>query len=353
MQADFKEIQTLAKLITGLVAFLLVVIILTGTTVGVLYVKPTFFSDLFSEGESPAMVTAVENKVALWMAPDPKSIPANTAGDEIRYGKELIAHTAEYLGPKGKVLSISNGMNCQNCHLDAGTKPFGNNYSAVASTYPKFRARSGAEETIEKRVNDCFERSLNGQPLANDSKEMKAIVAYIKWLGTDVPKGKTPEGAGLVELSYLSRPADPIKGKVLYQENCTVCHGADGEGIMNTDRNAYTYPPLWGKHSYNDGAGLYRMSRFAGYIKANMPLGATHDSPILTDEQAWDIAAFVNSMERPNKDISKDWPDISKKPIDHPFGPFTDGFDEQQHKFGPYQPIIDKRKELSKEQKAK
>lgn len=347
MKTEFKEIQTVAKLITSLIITLLILVIMMGATVGILYVKPTFFSDLVKNKTASTSINKVKKSVLFWKAPEANSIPASPTGDEIRYGRELIIHTAEYLGPKGKVLSISNGMNCQNCHLEAGTKVFGNNYSAVASTYPKFRARSGSEETIEKRVNDCFERSLNGKPLAEDSKEMKAIVAYIKWLGNEVPMGEVPKGAGLVELTYLNRAADPIKGKLLYEEKCTVCHGTDGQGIMNQDGNAWTYPPLWGKNSYNNGAGLFRLSRFAGYIKANMPLGATHEVPMLSDEEAWDIAAYVNAMDRPKMDISKDWPDISKKPIDHPFGPFADGFDEQVHKFGPYQSIVSKRKELS------
>jgi thiosulfate dehydrogenase len=43
-------------------------------------------------------------------------------------------------------------------------------------------------------------------------------------------------------------------------------------------------------------------------------------------------------------DLSKDWPNISKKPIDHPFGPYTDSFSEQQHKFGPFGPVKDYKK---------
>ncbi|KXK29115.1 MAG: cytochrome c class I, partial [Bacteroidetes bacterium OLB12] len=117
-------------------------------------------------------------------------------------------HTAAYLGPKGSVKAISNGLNCQNCHLDAGTKVFGNNYGSVAATYPKFRARSGQEEDIYKRVNDCFERSLNGKPLAVDSKEMQAIKAYIEFLGKDVPKGEKAKGSGFKDLAYLDRAAD-------------------------------------------------------------------------------------------------------------------------------------------------
>lgn len=347
MNTDHSEIPRLVKLITNLVASLLAIVLIGAATAIVLYVKPDFFQTAFTANEK-SIDELVPEKPLYWTAPDVSTIPSGVSGEEILYGKELIAHTSDYLGPKGKILQVSNGMNCQNCHLEAGTKPFGNNYSAVASTYPKFRARSGAEETVEKRVNDCFERSLNGKPLAEDSKEMKAIVAYINWLGTGVKKGEVPKGAGLVELAFLNRPADPLKGKILYEEKCTVCHGKSGEGIKNGDGSAWSFPPLWGKESYNDGAGLFRLSRFAGYIKANMPLGATVEEPQLSDEEAWDLAAYVNSMERPSKDITKDWPDISKKPVDHPFGPFADGFDERQHKYGPFLPIQEKRKELSR-----
>lgn len=283
-----------------------------------------------------------------WKAPD----TAN-ASDDVRYGRELVANTASYLGPKGSVASMTNGMNCQNCHLDAGTRIYGNNYSAVASTYPKFRARSGTIESIEKRVNDCIQRSLNGNALHEDSKEMRALVAYISWVGSEVPKGETPEGAGLVELQLLDRPADPAKGEILYQAKCVTCHGLDGGGQPNPDGITHLYPPLWGSGSYNTGAGLYRLSRFAGYIKANMPLGATHEKPQLTDEEAWDIAAFVNSQPRPVKDLAGDWPDIAKKPFDHPFGPFADQFNENQHKYGPFGPIKKAAEERKKSQNKK
>ena len=150
-----------------------------------------------------------ENKnPQLWLAPDTAAIPHNDEGKIIRYGRDLIARTSYYLGPQGTVMNISNGMNCQNCHLEAGTKPFGNNYGAVAANYPKFRPRSGGLESIEKRVNDCLERSLNGKSLDSLSKEMRAIVAYIHWLGKDVIKGEKVPGSGLLEVSWISRAAN-------------------------------------------------------------------------------------------------------------------------------------------------
>jgi thiosulfate dehydrogenase len=290
-----------------------------------------------------------------WVAADIINIAADSnTKQQVLYGKELIAHTAKYPGPKGSVQQITNGMNCQNCHLDAGTKAWGNNYGAVFSTYPKYRARSGAEEDIYKRINDCFERSLNGKGLAVNSKEMQAIKSYIEYIGKDVKKGEKPKGSGIYELPFLGRAIDPAKGKALYAAKCQSCHQPNGEGLLAADNIEYTYPPLWGKNSYNFGAGLYRMSRFAGYIKFNMPQGATYQKQQLTDEEAWDIAAYVNSQPRPTKDVSKDWPKIWEKPVDHPFGLFDDGFTEAQHKYGPYEPIkAFKEKQKAEKQKAK
>lgn len=280
-----------------------------------------------------------------WVGPGKYQIPFTTdSGKLIWYGRDLIANTSKYLGPRGSVMQISNGMNCQNCHLDAGTKPWGNNYSAVYSTYPKLRSRSGEIEGIYKRVNDCFERSLNGKALDSNGREMQAIYAYMKWLGQGVKKGEKPEGVGIMNLPYLGRAASPENGKLVYINKCQTCHGADGQGQLDLEGTAYTYPPLWGEHSYNTGAGLFRLSRFAGYVKNNMPFGADYHSAQLSTEEAWDVAAFVNSRPRPSKDLSSDWPDISKKPTDHPFGPYSDDFSEEQHKYGPYQPIEDAKK---------
>jgi thiosulfate dehydrogenase len=275
----------------------------------------------------------------VWQAPDTNLIPANDSGKMIWYGRSLIAHTSEYFGPHGSIRHSSNGMNCQNCHLDAGTKPFGNNYSAVASTYPKFRARSGSVESIEKRVNDCFERSLNGKTLDSNSHEMKSIVAYIRWLGQNVKKGESPKGSGIAEVPFLDRAADPEKGKKIFEKKCISCHGEDGQGKLFDDKISYQYPPLWGPNSFTIGAGLYRLSRFSGFVKANMPFVTSAVNPPLTDEESWDVAAFVTSMNHPDKNISSDWPDISKKPFDHPFGPYADQFSEIRHKFGPFSEI--------------
>ena len=275
-----------------------------------------------------------------WDLPDINRLPYDREGDRIRYGLSLIANTAYYFGPHGKLAVLTNGMNCQDCHPDGGTKYYGNCFSAVASFYPTYRPRSGRVESIEFRVNDCMKRSLNGQPIDSLSKEMRAIVAYLKWLGKDVPREIKPKGANIEELPVLNRAADTTKGRQVYINKCQSCHGINGEGALKADKSGFIYPPLWGPHSYNTGAGLFRLSRFAGFVKNNMPSGtASYNNNLLTNEEAWDVAAFVNSKPRPEKSFQGDWPDITKKAFDYPYGPYADGFTESQHKYGPFTPI--------------
>lgn len=286
-----------------------------------------------------------------WKPPAEQSMPTGRTGDMIRYGKLLISHTSDYFGPRGSIEHLSNGMNCQNCHLDGGTRLFANNFAGFISNYPKLSARSGKIETASERIAECFERSLSGTVPDTSKKEVQAMIAYMRWLGKDVKKGKKLFGSGTAKISFMNAPADPIKGKTVYIAKCQNCHGENGEGSLTLDKKSYTYPPLWGIHSYNDGAGMYRIINLAGFVKNNMPFGASYLQPQLTDEEAWDVAAYVNSQPRPHRDQHADWKDLKTKPIDFPFGPYTDYFSERQHKYGPFNPIIAAQKEKIKQKK--
>jgi thiosulfate dehydrogenase len=128
---------------------------------------------------------------------------------------------------------------------------------------------------------------------------MQAILAYINFIGTNVAKGEKAAGSGLKDLAWLDRAADPEKGKAVFTLKCQTCHQPNGEGLFNPEKTEYIYPALWGENSFNDGAGLFRISNFAKYVKYNMPNGTTHESPQLKDEEAWDVAAFVLTQNRP------------------------------------------------------
>lgn len=283
-------------------------------------------------------------------------LPAGAEGEQIRYGYDLITETYKYLGPEledANSIYAGNNLACKNCHLGSGTQAGAASFVGVSQRYPQFRGREGRQGTLEDRINGCMERSMNGQRLAVDSEEMQAMVAYIDWLSEDVPASEMERYAGFVNIDIPARAADTLKGKLVYQQQCVVCHGENGQGQKNPGKaKGYAYPPVWGKDSYNHGAGMNRVITAARFIKANMPFGATADSPILTDEQAYDVAAYINSHARPMKDDTyQDYPDLRRKPVDSPYGPYYDSFPAKQHKFGPFQPIQEYYKKLKEEEK--
>lgn len=285
----------------------------------------------------------------IFTPPDTSTIPKSATGDMIRYGRELLVNFPYYLGPKGTVGKYGgNGLGCQNCHLEAGTRPYGLNYFSAHARYPQYRSREGRILTLAERVNNCIERPLNGRPMPLDSKEMVAMVTYMQWLGKNVPVGGNVEGDRLKEITLLDRPADPIKGRVVYEKHCMRCHGDEGQGVLKEDGIAYVYPPLWGKLSYQPGSSMHRLIKSAQFIKYNMPQDlARWDKPVLTDEEAFDVAAYVNDdklHERPQPNLDTEYPVLKEKPVDYYWPPYVDGFTPEQHKYGPFKPIIEWRK---------
>jgi thiosulfate dehydrogenase len=215
----------------------------------------------------------------------------------------------------------------------------------VFADFPQYRAREGRVGTIEDRINGCMTRSMNGRELPLDGPEMKAIVAYLKFLSTGIPVGAATPGRGTIEVPLLGRAADPAHGATVYAQTCAICHGADGTGKRNGiagDARGYAFPPLWGPDSFNDGAGMTRLITSVGFIHDNMPFGTTWQKPALTTEDAWDVAAFVESQPRPHVEgLERDYPNRLQKPVDAPFGPWPDQFGPEQHRFGPFAPIRD------------
>lgn len=253
-------------------------------------------------------------------------------------GNKILNETAYYVGPQAKDKNkrfAGNNLSCSSCHALGGSMPNRAGFVGIYGRFPQYNSRADAVITLEDRINGCFERSMNGRKMPVDSEEMKAMVAYMHWISQGIPVGAKTKGQGLEKVAFLNRPADPKKGKVIYQENCAACHQENGLGVKNDERKGgyYLYPPLWGKDSYNTGAGMYRLIKAASYIKANMPKG----NPTLTLEEAYDVASYINSQNRPiKKNREKDFPDRRIKPLDMDVGPYDDQFSTTQHRYGPY-----------------
>lgn len=294
----------------------------------------------------PASATAEPKPFIPWTMPEVSALPRDARGQLIRDGRDIMLATYAHIGPDVADPAkrfAGNNLACTNCHLDGGTKKFGIPLFGIYNDFPAYSARTGGPITIEDRINSCMTRSMNGRAMPNDAAEMQALVAYVQFLSTGVPKGEQLPGLGAGKMKELSRPADPVRGRAVYANSCAACHNTDGSGILRdpgAPQLGYMMPALWGPGSYNDGAGMARLINFANFVHFNMPHGADYLNPQLTIEQAWDVAAYVLSQPRPQRaGLSKDFPDLLNKPVDAPYGPYADDFSEKMHKYGPFGPI--------------
>ena len=229
--------------------------------------------------------------------PSLEEIPEGPYGDAIRLGYKIVMNTpASMKGYSG------NALSCRNCHLEAGRLLVAGPFIGVYSALPEYRTRSARMTTIEIRINECFERSLNGKPIPYDSPEMSGLVSYIAWLSKGVPAGEKVANRGFPPLT-IGRPGNAVKGREVFAGKCAQCHGTNGQGTEMA-------PPVWGPRSYNKGAGMVRVSIAASFIKRTMPLG---QGGTLSDEEAYDIATFINSQPRPEfPGRGQDWPNGGK-----------------------------------------
>lgn len=231
--------------------------------------------------------------------PDEATIPAGPVGDAIQRGKLILTDTKRQLPH-----NVGNGLNCTSCHLNGGTTAYASPWVGLTGAFPEYRSRSGKVISLQERVNDCFQRSMNGKPIAFDGDDMNAILAYMKWLSSGVPVGTNVTGRGFEKIDTALTP-DREHGKAVYAQRCAACHGAEGQGLPNP-QGGYAMPPLWGKDSFNVGAGMARMFTAAAFVKHNMPLG---QGGTLTAQEAVDVAAFFTQQPRPDFAArADDWP---------------------------------------------
>ena len=245
-----------------------------------------------------ATVAAAQQRSARTWNPDTYRAPAvdSTPDDAFEAsayrGLAILTHTRDSLPNY-----VGGTLNCTSCHLEEGRRPNAAPLVGVVARYPRLIDRANAVIPIEDRVNYCFTRSLGGSKIPNDSREMTDIVAYLTVISSGVPVGQHVKGEGMPKMPALS--GDSTRGSKLFVANCARCHGDQGAGMG-------PIPALWGKNSFSIGASMARPERAASFIRHNMPF----DRPgTLTNQQSYDIAAYVTSMARPDLPGKEgDWP---------------------------------------------
>lgn len=248
-------------------------------------------------GPAPAG-RALAQGAAYFQPPSRAERPEDEFGAMVAMGESIFSNTYSH-EVSGKY--VGNTQVCEGCHLDAGRLADSAPMWAARINYPAYRKKNDHVNTLVERLQGCFKYSMNAQasevgaPPSAQSRTIRALLSYMHWLATGAPTGDEDiPGRGYPALEAPADGFSPERGAEVYAAHCAVCHGDDGQG--GYAGGELVFPPLWGEHSYNWGAGMHRINTAAAYIKANMPLGNYLE---LTDQQAWDLAAYMNSHERP------------------------------------------------------
>lgn len=235
---------------------------------------------------SPARVTPK----AAFHPPAEGALPKGEFGAIIKTGERIFTET-----PQAAARFVGNSMRCSSCHLDAGRLADSAPLWGAFVSYPAYRSKTKSVNTFAERLQGCFQYSMNGTAPPLGDPVLVALESYAYWLASGAPVDPDIAGRGYPALPAPAQPADFARGQKVFEQQCALCHGANGAGQRSAD--GYTvFPALWGDDSFNWGAGMGRVNNAAAFIKANMPLGLGGS---LTAQQAWDVALFMNSHERP------------------------------------------------------
>lgn len=227
--------------------------------------------------------------------PSLKDVPPGKEGELILKGHREFMDTAHVLPQY-----VKNDLSCSSCHADGGTGP-AINLVGINRVFPQYNSRSGTEIDLVDRVQQCFERSMNGIAPDRNSEAMQAMVAYLNYISQNVP-ADIQKRAWVPKLSIGGTLPTPNlqHGADLYAQACAVCHGQNGEGGGYGPNNG---PALWGDGSFNIGAGMGRIRTIAGYIQRYMPkfqMGQ-YGPGTLSTQDAVDLAAYILAHPRPDR----------------------------------------------------
>ncbi len=206
--------------------------------------------------------------------------------------------------PAGYRLFWKTRMNCTSCHLQGGTKEYAAHLGDAAVSYPGVYSSNNLIYTNRMRIARCYAHSINELLYGANSEVYKLITLYMTWIAerSGIPIGAPRDSRGIHNVrGTAARHASIIAGQKSYQKLCQRCHGPAGYGTNKYDFDPdFSPPPITGSEAFVQTATLSYPDRLASFILNNMPPGATHEYPLVTPQQALDIAEFIRVQTRPS-----------------------------------------------------
>lgn len=246
--------------------------------------------------KAPAPASSTSKSETHFAPPPESSIPKDDFGKQITLGREIFRDPGKYAKAY-----VGNQLSCENCHLDAGRLAHSAPLWGAYPMYPAYRSKNHHVNTFAERLQGCFNYSMNGKAPPLGDPVLVALETYAFWMSKGEPIGASLPGRGYPKLPKPAQAPDYARGETVFKRDCALCHGDNGQGQQTAGRTVF--PPLWGAQSFNWGAGMEQVNNAAGFIKANMPLGRGNT---LSDQDAWDVAYYMDAHERPQDPRYKD-----------------------------------------------
>lgn len=291
------KVQASVGLTLGIIAIAAGVIVVVAqggpaATVAAKAEKPALAAKPKPTPSAAASATPAAKTAALFQPPSEQDMPKDEFGKTVKLGQDIFEHTERYAS---QYVGNNTNLRCSSCHLDAGRLTHSAPLWAAYVSYPAYRSKNKHVNTFPERLQGCFKYSMNGTAPPLGDPVLVALESYAYWLASGAPVDPKIAGRGYPKVPNPPLPRDYARGQQVFEQHCAVCHGADGAGQLDANGQP-NFPALWGAKSFNWGAGMGSLKNASGFIKANMPLGLGGS---LSDQQAWDVATFMNSHERP------------------------------------------------------
>jgi thiosulfate dehydrogenase len=237
----------------------------------------------------PASAPAAEKQPPVASIAEAQARPG-PVGDQIRLGKEIFQNTATDPGSKPFV-GKEHKATCNSCHRKEGTDLDALPLFGAAAAYPA--DVDGKVMTLEGRIGQCFATHLSGSAPPPGSPVLQALTTYVTSLSEGRRMTMSATGTGPRALPAMQKTgpfwskADAAAGQKLYGSMCASCHGTDGSGGAG--------PAVWGNGAWSATSAMGKPAKLAAYVQKAMAAYAG----TIGDEQARDLAAYVDSRPRP------------------------------------------------------
>ena len=179
--------------------------------------------------------------------------------------------------------------NCAVCHGPQGEGRVGARLKDFPSISPQAFVKATVASGVTGSKMPAWSKARGG-PLTD--AEIDAIAAFVAtWTTGSVPLAPTEAPRPLVALPTVAGVSgDPARGAQVFQQNCLVCHGTQGEGRVGVNLAkpfASAFP-----------AAYVRQAVSSGVQGSVMPAWEQSNGGPLTRQQIDDVAAFVLSMQK-------------------------------------------------------